>query len=72
MDLNFWIVIFVLFALQWPFWGMIYLLERHMWNKGVSRKTGEAWIYTRSTEFHCLHKFEAGEHKATFSFRFDK
>ena len=72
MDLTFWFVILVLLAMQLPFWWLIWLIEKHTWNKGVSRTTGKPWKYIKSVAYGCQHNYEAGEHKETFSFRFDK
>ncbi len=72
MDLYCWIFILSVFALQVPLWWVIYLIDKYTWNKGVSRITGEPWKYVKSAAFGCDHKFEAGGHRHTFNFRFDK
>jgi hypothetical protein len=72
MDLNFLLVVAAMFALQVPFWWVLYLIERYTWNKGFSRLNRKPWKYIKSIAYGCQHKFEAGEHKETFSFRFDK
>ena len=72
MDPYFWFVILIMFALQVPFWWVLYLIERHTWNKGFSRRNRKRWKYIKSIAYGCQHKFEAGDHKETFSFRFDK
>ncbi len=72
MDLTFLTAILVMFALQVPLWWALYLIEKYTWNKGVSRISGEPWKYVKSIAYGCQHKFEAGDHKETFSFRYDK
>jgi len=67
-----WFVILCLFLAQVPFWGALWFFQKHTWNKGVSRVTGKPWKYLKSVAYGCEHRFEAGDHKETFNFRFDK
>lgn len=67
------IVILIVLGLILLMHYLRYLIEKHVWNNGVSRVTGQPWEYVSTSRHNGIeYKFRAGDHTWTFGFRFDE